>query len=171
MEANDRISEQLRQRFTSKKVLVINLMSSPGAGKTTLLEATVDHFKDAYKIGVIEGDIQSSTDAERLAAHGIQAVQINTDGACHLDGNMIWEAVDQFDLDALDLLIVENVGNLICPASFDLGVDANVVIASIPEGDDKPYKYPAMFKGADVLVLNKVDYLSVQEFDVDYFRR
>ena len=159
MEANDRISEQLRQRFTSKKVLVINLMSSPGAGKTTLLEATVDHFKDAYKIGVIEGDIQSSTDAERLAAHGIQAVQINTDGACHLDGNMIWEAVDQFDLDALDLLIVENVGNLVCPAEFNLGEKYKVMILSTTEGDDKPLKYPLMFSESKVLLISKMDLL------------
>jgi hydrogenase nickel incorporation protein HypB len=159
LEANDRIAEQLRGLFTSKKVLVINLMSSPGAGKTTLLEATVDRLKHQFAIGVIEGDIQSSLDAERLASHGITAVQVNTGGACHLDGNMIWDAVKQFDLDSLDLLIVENVGNLVCPAEFSLGEQYKVMILSTTEGDDKPQKYPLMFTESNVLLINKIDLL------------
>lgn len=134
-------------------------MSSPGAGKTTLLEATVDHFKNTYTIGIIEGDIQSSHDAEKIAAHGVQAVQINTDGACHLDGNMIWDAVKQFDLDSLDLLIVENVGNLVCPAEFNLGEKHKVMLLSTTEGDDKPQKYPLMFTESRVLLINKMDLL------------
>jgi hydrogenase nickel incorporation protein HypB len=159
LEANDRISRQLGEIFESKKVLVINLMSSPGAGKTTLLEATVDHFKNNYTIGVIEGDIQSSLDAERLAGHGILAIQINPGGACHLDGNMIWDAVSQFDLDSLDLLIVENVGNLVCPAEFSLGEKYKIMILSTTEGDDKPQKYPLMFTESQVLLINKIDLL------------
>jgi hydrogenase nickel incorporation protein HypB len=159
LEANDRISRQLGEIFEAKKVLVINLMSSPGAGKTTLLEATVDHFKNNYTIGVIEGDIQSSLDAERLAGHGILAIQINTGGACHLDGNMIWDAVSQFDLDSLDLLIVENVGNLVCPAEFSLGEKYKIMILSTTEGDDKPQKYPLMFTESQVLLINKIDLL------------
>jgi hydrogenase nickel incorporation protein HypB len=159
LEANDRIAEQLRELFASKKVLVINLMSSPGAGKTTLLEATVDHLKHRFALGVIEGDIQSSLDAERLARHGIAAVQVNTGGACHLDGNMIWDAVQQFNLEALDLLIVENVGNLVCPAEFSLGEQYKVMILSTTEGDDKPQKYPLMFTEAHVLLINKIDLL------------
>ncbi len=159
LEANDRIAAQLREMFEQKKVLVLNLMSSPGAGKTTLLETTIDHFKEKYAIGVIEGDIQSSHDAEKIAAHGVQAVQINTDGACHLDGNMIWDAVKQFDLDRLDALIVENVGNLVCPAEFNLGEKHKVMLLSVTEGDDKPLKYPLMFSESRVLLINKVDLL------------
>ena len=159
LEANDRIAEQLRELFISKKVLVINLMSSPGAGKTTLLEVTVERFKNQFTIGVIEGDIQSSVDAERLASHGIETVQINTGGACHLDGNMIWDAVKQFNLDYLDLLIVENVGNLVCPAEFSLGEQYKVMILSTTEGDDKPQKYPLMFTESKVLLINKIDLL------------
>jgi len=159
LEANERIAAQLRETFEQKKVLVLNLMSSPGAGKTTLLETTIDHFKDRYAIGVIEGDIQSSYDAEKIAAHGVQAVQINTDGACHLDGNMIWDAVKQFDLDRLDALIVENVGNLVCPAEFNLGEKYKVMLLSVTEGDDKPLKYPLMFAESKVLLVNKTDLL------------
>ena len=134
-------------------------MSSPGAGKTTLLEKTIDQLKDRFRIGVIEGDIQTSADAERIAAHGVQVVQINTDGACHLDGNMIREALNQLDLDALDLLVVENVGNLVCPAEFDVGEKHKVMILSTTEGDDKPKKYPLMFQESSVLLVNKIDLL------------
>jgi len=145
-------------------------MSSPGAGKTTLLEKTVDHFKDRYAIGVIEGDIQSTTDAERLAAHGIQAVQINTGGACHLDGNMIWDALGEFSLDKLDLLIVENVGNLVCPAEFSLGEKYKIMILSTTEGDDKPLKYPLMFKESKLLLVNKIDLLPYTNTRLDVIR-
>jgi len=137
----------------------LNLMSSPGAGKTTLLEKTIDLLKDRLRIGVIEGDIQTSADAERIAGHGVQVVQINTDGACHLDGNMIREALTELDLDALDLLVVENVGNLVCPAEFDVGENHKVMILSTTEGDDKPKKYPLMFQESSVLLVNKIDLL------------
>jgi len=167
LEANERIAVQNREMFKKHGVFVINLMSSPGAGKTTLLERTIDRLKDKIRIGVIEGDIQSSTDAERVAQKGVQAVQINTDGACHLDGNMIREAVDQFDLSALDLLVVENVGNLVCPAEFNVGEDVKVMILSVTEGDDKPMKYPLMFQESKVLLINKIDLLPYLDCDVD----
>ncbi len=135
-----------------------------------MLEATVDHFKDRYAIGIIEGDIQTSADAERLAARGVQAVQINTDGACHLDGNMIWDAVKQFDLERLDLLIVENVGNLVCPAEFNLGEKYKVMLLSTTEGDDKPLKYPLMFSESRVLLINKIDLLPYVNTSIDVIR-
>ena len=170
LEANERISNQLREMFSQNNVLVFNLMSSPGAGKTTLLEATVDHFKEKYSIGIIEGDIQSSRDAERLAKHGVKAVQINTNGACHLDGNMIWDAVQQFDLADLDLLIVENVGNLVCPAEFSLGERYKIMILSTTEGEDKPQKYPLMFMESKVLLINKIDLLPYLNIQMDEIR-
>ena len=168
--ANDALAEQVRQQLNDAGVFAINIMASPGGGKTSLIMRTVDGLKDEFRLAAIDGDVVP-VDVDKIAARGIQVELVNTGGNCHLDANQMVEVLPRIDLADIDLLIVENVGNLICPASFDLGVDANVVIASIPEGDDKPYKYPAMFKGADVLVLNKIDYLPVQEFDVDYFRR
>ncbi|MBW1912579.1 MAG: hydrogenase nickel incorporation protein HypB [Deltaproteobacteria bacterium] len=159
LEANDRIAEQNRELFKENGLLVINLMSSPGAGKTSLLERSVDALKDDFKIGVIEGDIQSSQDAERIARKGVPAVQINTDGACHLDGNMIRETFGEFDFTTMDLLVVENVGNLVCPAEFKVGEDFKVMILSVTEGDDKPSKYPLMFHESEVLLINKIDLL------------
>jgi hydrogenase nickel incorporation protein HypB len=159
LEANDRIADQNRAIFDDKGLLVINLMSSPGAGKTTLLEKTIDALKDTLRIGVIEGDIQSTHDAERIARKGVPAVQINTGGACHLDGNMIRDTFAEMDLDHLDLLVVENVGNLVCPAEFRLGEDFKVMILSVTEGDDKPSKYPLMFRESTVLLINKIDLL------------
>lgn len=166
LEANERISVQNREMFKKNGVFVLNLMSSPGAGKTSLLEQTIDRLKDKVRIGVIEGDIQSARDAERIASKGIQAVQINTGGACHLDGNMIRDAVEQFDLAALDLLVVENVGNLVCPAEFNVGEDAKAMILSVTEGDDKPMKYPLMFQESKVLLINKIDLLPYIDCDV-----
>lgn len=166
LEANERISVQNREMFRKAGVFVLNLMSSPGAGKTSLLEQTIDRLKDKARIGVIEGDIQSARDAERIARKGIQAVQINTGGACHLDGNMIRDAVEQFDLAALDLLVVENVGNLVCPAEFNVGEDAKAMILSVTEGDDKPMKYPLMFQESKVLLINKIDLLPYIDCDV-----
>ena len=157
LEANDRISELNKKMFDEKKVLVINIMSSPGAGKTTLIESTIKLLKDKYRIVVIEGDIQSTYDADKIAATGVQAVQINTGGACHIDGNMISETFDQFNFDEVDLLIVENVGNLVCPAEFQMGEDFKVMLLSLPEGDDKPLKYPLMFHESSVLLINKID--------------
>ena len=170
LEVNDRIAEQNREMFAEKGVYVLNLMSSPGAGKTTLLEQTIERLKDRIRIGVIEGDIASTHDAERIAQKGVQAVQINTDGACHLDSNMIREAVEQFDLNGLDLLVVENVGNLVCPAEFNVGEDVKIMLLSVPEGDDKPLKYPLMFQQCKVLIVNKIDLLPYVDFNLDRMR-
>ncbi|MBF0550050.1 MAG: hydrogenase nickel incorporation protein HypB [Deltaproteobacteria bacterium] len=170
LEANDRIAEMNKALFREKKVAVINLMSSPGAGKTTLLERTIDALSSKIKLGVIEGDIQTSADAERIAKHGVPVVQINTDGACHLDGNMIRDALTAIDIDPLDLLIVENVGNLVCPAEFSVGEDHKVMILSVAEGDDKPAKYPLMFKESTVLLVNKIDLLPYTDCDVNKIR-
>lgn len=170
LEANDRIAAENRDIFDRNHLFVINLMSGPGAGKTSLLEKTIDRLKDKLRIGVIEGDIQCSFDAERIAAKGVQAVQINTDGACHLDGNMIREAMNQMDLPALDLLIVENVGNLVCPAEFKIGEDMKMMLLSVAEGDDKPLKYPLMFRESRVLIINKTDLLPYVDCNVEKIR-
>ncbi len=170
LEANDRIADQNREIFNRHHLFVMNLMSSPGAGKTSLLEKTIEKLKDRLSIGVIEGDIQCSFDAERIAKHGVAVTQINTDGACHLDGNMIREAMNQFDLSALDLLIVENVGNLVCPAEFKVGENMKAMILSVTEGDDKPLKYPLMFQESKVLVINKIDLLPYVDCKIENIR-
>lgn len=159
LEANEAIAQKNRKLFKEKGIFTINLMSSPGAGKTTLLENTVEALKDKLRMAVIEGDIQSSVDARRIARKGVQAIQINTDGGCHLDANMIQNVLAHLDLDNLDLLIVENVGNLVCPAEFDIGENVKVMILSVTEGDDKPLKYPIMFRESAVLLINKIDLL------------
>ena len=159
LEANERIAEQNRELFNENSLFVINLMSSPGAGKTSLLERTIDVLKGDLRIGVIEGDIQSSEDAERIAQKGVPVVQINTGGACHLDGNMIRDTFPEFNFTEMDLLVVENVGNLVCPAEFKVGEDFKVMILSVTEGDDKPAKYPLMFHESKVLLINKTDLL------------
>ena len=170
LEANDRIARQNRELFKDNNMFVINLMSSPGAGKTTLLEKSIEALKDDISIGVIEGDIQSTYDAERIAAKGVPAVQINTDGACHLDGNMIRDTFDEFNFAELDLLVVENVGNLVCPAEFQVGEDCKVMILSVTEGDDKPGKYPLMFHESKVLLINKIDLLPYVDCSMDKIR-
>ncbi len=167
LEANDRISDQLREMFKQKQILVINLMSSPGAGKTSLLEKTLDQLRDEFSMAVIEGDLQTSNDAERIAATGAQVLQINTGGGCHLDSSMVQEAAGKMDLDQTDILFVENVGNLVCPAEFSVGEDYKVTILSVVEGDDKPEKYPLIFAESRVLLLNKTDLLPYVDFDVD----
>ena len=167
LEANDRIAQQNRDLFTENGLLVINLMSSPGAGKTSLLEKTIDALKDDVGIGIIEGDIQSTQDAERIARKGVPAVQINTGGECHLDGNMIRDAFEEFDFEKMDLLIVENVGNLVCPAEFKVGEDFKAMILSVTEGDDKPSKYPLMFRESKVLLINKIDLLPYVDCSLD----
>ena len=170
LEANDRIADLNKKMFDEKCVFVVNIMSSPGAGKTTLIENTIKALKDEIKIAVIEGDIQSSYDADKIAATGVQVVQINTGGACHIDGNMISETFDQFNFDEIDLLIVENVGNLVCPAEFKMGEDYKVMLLSIPEGDDKPLKYPLMFHESSVLLVNKIDLLPYIDCSVEKIR-
>ncbi len=171
LSANDSIAAINRKRLDQTKTFAVNLMASPGAGKTSLILQTISALSGRVKLGVIEGDTAPVTiDADRVTDAGMPAVQINTGGDCHLDAPMIDIGLNQLPLDQLDLLIVENVGNLVCPAAFNLGTHANVLIASIPEGDDKPYKYPAIYRGLDVLIINKVDLLPYVRFDMDYFR-
>lgn len=171
LSANDRLAAANQERLDAAGVFAINVMASPGAGKTSLIMRTVEALKEEFDIGAVDGDIATTLDADRIAALGVPAVQINTGGTCHLDAPMLQSALMQLPLEELDLLIVENVGNLVCPASFKLGVHRDVLIASVPEGDDKPYKYPVMYRGVDVLVLNKMDVLAAFDFDADYFRR
>jgi hydrogenase nickel incorporation protein HypB len=170
LEANEVIAAQNRALFAEKGIYVLNLMGSPGAGKTTLLEQTIEHLKNKLKIGVIEGDIETSRDAERIATHAIPAVQINTGGACHLDGNMVRGGLGELDLDQINLLIVENVGNLVCPAEFQIGENDKAMIISVTEGDDKPLKYPLMFQVSSVLLLNKIDLLPYIDFRMERFQ-
>lgn len=168
MGSNSEIAEENRKRFAERHVSVINIMASPGAGKTSVILGLLDALREKTNTAVIEGDIASSIDAEKVQAIGVPVVQINTGGGCHLDANVIREAAD--DLQTRDgLLFIENVGNLICPSSFDLGETLRVVIASVPEGHDKPYKYLAMFESADIVVLNKVDLIDYIDFDKDAF--
>jgi hydrogenase nickel incorporation protein HypB len=171
LNANDQVAAENRAAFDAAGVFVLNLMASPGAGKTSLILSTVDQLPGEIRSGVIEGDLASTIDADTIAARGIPVVQINTGGNCHLDAPMVRTALPDLPLDELNLLFIENVGNLVCPAGFALGADLAVVVASVPEGHDKPYKYPGMFASADAVVLNKADLLEVFEFDVDYFRR
>lgn len=164
--ANEKIAGTLRDKFADKKILVLNLISSPGAGKTSLLEYTLKDLRSEFKMAVIEGDLQTDNDAKRVAASGAQAVQINTEGGCHLDSNLIQTALESLNLDDLDILFIENVGNLVCPVEFDCGEDAKVGILSVAEGDDKPEKYPLLFHLAKALVLNKIDLLPYVDFDL-----
>lgn len=170
LEANERIALQNRTFFDDKGIVVLNLMGSPGAGKTTLLERTIEALKESTPMAVIEGDITSSHDAERIAAHSVPTVQINTGGACHLDGNMVRDALAELTLDGIGLLVVENVGNLVCPAEFNIGEHHKAMIISAPEGDDKPEKYPLMFQVSQVLLLNKIDLLPHLSFNMERFR-
>ena len=171
LSSNDRIAAENRKHLETANVFSINIMASPGAGKTSLIELTVKNLKNRLRIGVIDGDIATSIDADRAAAAGATAYQINTGGECHLDAVMLNQALGKISLVDIDLLIVENVGNLICPVSFQLGTHKNVLIASIPEGADKPYKYPGMYRGVDALVINKIDLLPYVPFDMAYFKR
>jgi len=171
LDANDRIAAENRELFDKNKVYVINLMSSPGAGKTSLVERTILALRDKYSIGVIEGDIQDTYDADRIAKLNIPVVQINTGGACHIDGNMIREALPLFDLSKTDLLIVENVGNLVCPAEFKIGENMKIMLLSTPEGADKPAKYPLMFQESAALLINKIDLMPYVDFDLTKAKR
>ena len=161
LHANDHAAAHNREHFERHSVLVINLMSSPGAGKTALLESTIDALKDELSIAVIEGDLETENDAARIRKHGVEAIQITTGSACHLDAHMVHDALHHLDLQGLDIVFIENVGNLVCPASFDLGQHRNVTLLSVPEGDDKPAKYPVMFRASDLVLLSKSDLLAV----------
>ena len=167
LEANDRIAADLKDLFAAKGILVLNLMSSPGAGKTSLLEKTLGDLRGEFKMAVIEGDLQTDNDARRVAATGAQAVQINTEGGCHLNSSMIAEALKNLDIDGLDILFIENVGNLVCPAEFDVGEDFKITLLSTTEGDDKPEKYPLMFNLSKAMVLNKIDLLPHVDFNME----
>jgi len=169
--ANDRLAADNRARLDAAGVYSLNFLASPGAGKTSLVEQTVGRLAGRLRLAVVDGDIATSLDADRAAAAGAKAVQINTGGECHLDAVMLQGALEVLDLPAVDLLIVENVGNLVCPANFALGTHKSVLVASVPEGDDKPYKYPGTYRGVDALVINKIDLLPYVDFDMEYFRR
>jgi hydrogenase nickel incorporation protein HypB len=167
LDANDKQAESNRKHFDEYGIFAINLMSSPGAGKTTLLEKTIEMLNNELKIGVIEGDLETNRDAERIKAKGVPAYQITTGQACHLDAFMVHEGIHHLPLEELDLVFVENVGNLVCPASYDIGTHYNVVLLSVPEGDDKPAKYPVMFRSADLFFITKADLINYFDFDIE----
>jgi hydrogenase nickel incorporation protein HypB len=167
--ANDRIARKNRQLFDDNKVFVVNVMASPGAGKTSVIMETIKRLKGKTRVGVVEGDISSSLDAEAIGRENVPVVQINTGGECHLDASMTATALGDLPLKDIDLLLIENVGNLVCPAEFSLGENLRILIASTPEGDDKPFKYPLMFHETDVVIINKIDLLPYLKFDVDAF--
>lgn len=172
LNTNDQIALENQAFLDEKHIKAINLMASPGAGKTTVIVKTVQELRDQVRIAVIEGDTAPVTiDADKIDAENVPVTQINTRGDCHLDALMVRNGLNQLGLNNIDLLIIENVGNLVCPAAFKLGTHFNIVIASIPEGDDKPYKYPTIYRGIDCLLLNKIDLLPYLEFDMDYFSR
>jgi len=172
LSANDQLADQNRQRLDEAGVFGLNIMASPGAGKTSLILKTIEKLAPSFRLGVIEGDTAPVTiDADKISAAGMPAVQINTGGDCHLDAVMVSNALTSLPLSEIDLLIIENVGNLVCPAAFSLGTHANILIASVPEGDDKPYKYPSIYRGIDALILNKTDLLPYVQFNLDYFQQ
>lgn len=168
---NDRAAATNRSQLDDAGLFGLNLMASPGAGKTSVIMATIQALGDDFRIAYIDGDLASSIDVDKVAELGVPSIQINTGGQCHLDAFMMQGALPQLSLAELDLLVVENVGNLVCPSAFRLGVHRNVLIASVPEGDDKPYKYPAMYLGVDVMLLNKMDVIEAFDFDMEYFKR
>src|SRR4030042_2114734 len=168
---NDAKAKENKKRLAKYGILTVNIMASPGAGKTSLILSTIKQLSKKVKIAVIEGDVASSVDADKVNAVGIPVVQINTAGGCHLDAFMVAEALDSLSLEKIDLLFIENVGNLICPNNYNLGEDIKLMIASMPEGDDKPYKYPAMFADTDVVILNKIDLQPYLDFNEETFRK
>jgi hydrogenase nickel incorporation protein HypB len=171
LQENDEVARENRNLFRERGIFVLNLMSSPGSGKTSTLERTIEHLPEGLRLAVIEGDIYTTRDADRIEARGVPVVQINTAGACHLDARMIKPALEDFDLGAVDLLIVENVGNLVCPAEFDLGEDARAVVLSVTEGNDKPMKYPLIFRLAQAALINKIDLLPYTDCDMAELER
>lgn len=164
---NKGLADKLRKKLTENKVLLLNIMGSPGAGKTSLIKKTIEHLADRFMLAVVEADIDSMVDSETVAALGVRTVQIKTGGFCHVDANMMEKALEQLPLEELDLIILENVGNLVCPAESDTGAMKNIVILSVPEGDDKPLKYPLAFTVADVLVFSKMDAIELFDFSVN----
>ncbi len=168
---NIKQAAEVRERLRKTKTMLLNLMSSPGSGKTSLILQTVEGLEGAVRLGVIEADIESTVDAEKVAAQGIPVIQLRTGGFCHLDATMVTQGIDAMAVNELDLVIIENVGNLVCPAEFDTGAHKNVMILSVPEGDDKPLKYPLMFSVCDLLLVNKIDYLSLSDFDMAALRK
>ena len=168
---NVKVATEVRERLQKTKTMLLNLMSSPGSGKTSLILQTIANLKNKLRLGVIEADIDSKVDAEKVAAQGISAVQLRTGGFCHLDATMVTQGIEALPVKDLDIIIIENVGNLVCPAEFDTGAHKNVMILSVPEGDDKPLKYPLMFSICDVLLINKIDYLSLSNFDMSALRK
>ena len=171
LSANDRIAQENRKLLDKKGVFAINVMASPGAGKTSVILQTISGLKSKVRIGVIEGDVSSRIDADRIAKENVPVLQINTGGECHLDANMVQRALKDMPLDDIDILLIENIGNLICTAEFKIGTHKNLVIASVPEGDDKPLKYPLMFTVADVILVNKMDLLPYSNFDLNAYRK
>ena len=171
LKKNDEFANENRKVFKDKNIFAINLLSSPGSGKTSLLEQTLTKLSKSQNIAVVEGDVQTDNDAQRIAKLDIPVVQIVTNGGCHLEAKLVQDAFPNFDLDNLDLFVVENVGNLVCPANYDLGEDKKVVLVSTTEGDDKPLKYPAMFRVADIVIINKVDLLEYVDFDVETVKK
>lgn len=166
-EDNDKEAEKIRQDLKEKGVFLLNVMSSPGSGKTTTLLRTIEGLKDEMRIGVIEADLDSDVDAHTISETGTEVIQLNTGGMCHLDAGIVQEGLDGLEADDMDLVILENIGNLICPASFDTGASKNIMILSVPEGDDKPLKYPFMFTTVDLLIVNKIDAIEFFDFDLD----
>ncbi len=168
---NIKQAEEVRERLRKTKTMLLNLMSSPGSGKTSLILQTIEGLGGDLRLGVIEADIESTVDAKKVAAKGIQAIQLRTGGFCHLDAGMVTRGIDALEASRFDLVIIENVGNLVCPAEFDTGAHKNVMILSVPEGDDKPLKYPLMFSICDLLLVNKIDYLPLSDFDMEALRK
>jgi len=171
LKANDLLAQDIKEMLEKKRIVSWNIMGSPGSGKTAILERLIPMLPSNVKAAVIEGDLATSRDAERIARTGVQATQINTNGACHLDAAMVRSALEKIDLDGICLLFIENVGNLVCPAGFYLGETGRIVISSITEGDDKPEKYPSMFRTANIILLNKIDLISQTDFNIDAFTR
>jgi len=171
LQKNDEIAARIRSKLQNKNIFSLNLLSSPGSGKTTILERSLEMLKGKIPVGVVEGDVQTDNDAQRIAKYGIPVVQIVTNGGCHLEAKLVADALENLDLDQIRLLFIENVGNLVCPASYDLGEDKKVVIVSTTEGDDKPAKYPKMFRVSQLCIINKMDLLPHLDFDVERFKR
>ncbi|MGL5353109.1 MAG: hydrogenase nickel incorporation protein HypB [Clostridium sp.] len=171
LEDNDKVANEIRGKLKEKNIFAINLLGSPGAGKTTILEKVIENLKNKYKMAVIEGDLYTSKDGERIEKHNVEVIQVNTGGGCHLDATMISRALENIKCDDLEFLVIENVGNLVCPASYDLSEDMKVVVMSVTEGNDKPLKYPSMFQRASLVILNKVDIINFTDFNKEEFYR